>query len=120
MYTFVYVFSSSGYVAKTKEELKSIFVTGARPTQQDFRDLIDGSEGPQGEQGLTGPKGDTGLQGPKGEQGPAGKDGADGKDGKDGASITVIELAVDADGKVTGGTATLSDATTINITVTEN
>ena len=113
-------------MAKTKEELKSIFVTGAKPTQQDFHDLIDAAEGPQGEQGLTGSKGDAGSQGPKGDtgaQGPAGKDGADGqngKDGKDGASITAIELAVDADGKVTGGTATLSDATTINITVTEN
>lgn len=124
-------------MVKTKEELKNIFVTGAKPTQQDFHDLIDGVEGPKGEQGLTGPKGDTGLQGPKGDvgaqgpkgeqglkgdtgaQGPAGKDGAAGKDGKDGASITAIELAVDAGGKVTGGTATLSDATTINITVTE-
>ncbi|MFS7388750.1 hypothetical protein AB6884_04485 [Carnobacterium maltaromaticum] len=28
-------------MAKTKEELKTVFVTGAKPTQADFADLID-------------------------------------------------------------------------------
>ena len=28
-------------MAKTKEELKTVFVTGAKPTQTDFADLID-------------------------------------------------------------------------------
>ncbi len=43
---------------------------------------------------------------------------ADGQDGADGANVTAIELIVDGDGAVTGGTATLSDETEIEITVT--
>lgn len=39
-------------------------------------------------------------------------------DGSDGASVSAIELET-TDGAVTGGTATLSDGTTITITVTE-
>lgn len=45
-------------------------------------------------------------------------DGEDGEDGNDGASVTAIALTT-TDGAVTGGTATLSDGTTVNITVTE-
>ena len=78
-------------MAKTKEELKAIFITGAKPTQADCHDLIEGVQG---------------------EQGPKGADGAKG------LSITAIALTTDVDGKVTGGTATLSDASTVAITVT--
>lgn len=54
--------------------------------------------------------------GVKNEQvGPAGKKGDAGADGK---SVKAIALTVDADGKVTGGTATLSDNSTLAITVT--
>jgi hypothetical protein len=49
-----------------------------------------------------------------GTQGAAGPAGADGK------SLTAIELTVDAEGNVTGGTATLSDKSTIDITVTKS
>lgn len=45
-------------------------------------------------------------------------DGQDGQDGADGASVTAIALTT-TEGAVTGGTATLSDGTTITITVTE-
>lgn len=62
-------------------------------------------------QGQKGDKGDTGEQEPQGEQGPA---GADGK------SLTAIELTTNAEGAVTGGTATLSDKSTIQITVTQS
>lgn len=41
-----------------------------------------------------------------------------GQDGEDGASVTAIALTT-TEGAVTGGTATLSDGTTITITVTE-
>ena len=87
-------------MAKTKAELKTIFVTGAKPTQADFHDLIEGVQGEQGPRGLQGPKGDTGAK------------------GANGLSITAITLTTDVDGKVTGGTATLSDASTVAITVT--
>lgn len=62
---------------------------------------------PKGEKGDTGAAGATGEQGPKGEA------------GTNGLSITGIALTTDVDGKVTGGTATLSDNSTINITVTQ-
>lgn len=42
-----------------------------------------------------------------------------GADGADGASVTAIALTT-TEGAVTGGTATLSDGTTITITVTES
>lgn len=48
----------------------------------------------------------------------AGAAGQKGADGKNGASVKAIKLTVDAgSGKVTGGTATLTDNSTINITV---
>lgn len=62
-----------------------------------------------------GAKGD---KGDKGDTGAAGKDGAAGAKGADGKSITAIALTVDGDGKVTGGKATLSDKSTIDISVT--
>lgn len=55
----------------------------------------------------------SGVQGPKGEKGDTGPAGADGK------SLTAIALTTDETGKVTGGTATLSDKSTIQITVTQ-
>lgn len=54
--------------------------------------------------------------GPAGVPGPVGPAGAPGKDGN---SVTTIALTTDASGKVTGGTATLSDKTTLPITVTK-
>lgn len=108
-------------MTKTKEELKAIFITGAVPTEADFHDLIEGTQGEQGPQGLkgeVGEKGETGIQGMKGDAGTAGEKGESGTDGADGLSITALELTVDIDGKVTGGAATLSDASTIPITVT--
>lgn len=66
----------------------------------------DGKDGATGVAGKDGAKGDTGATG------PAGKDGAAG------ASITALALTTDADGKVTGGKATLSDKTTVDVTVT--
>lgn len=41
-------------MARTKEELKAVFVTGAVPTQQDFHDLIEvaGEKGDPGKDGF--------------------------------------------------------------------
>lgn len=85
---------------------------------------VQGPVGPQGPKGDKGDKGDTGPQGPKGDtgaQGPAGQNGAQGTAGPagvDGKSVTAIELTTDESGRVTGGIATLSDDSTIEITVT--
>ena len=85
---------------------------------------VQGPAGPQGPKGDKGDKGDTGPQGPKGDtgaQGPAGQNGAQGATGPagvDGKSVTAIELTTDESGRVTGGIATLSDESTIKITVT--
>ena len=65
--------------------------------------------GPAGKDGAKGAKGDTGSTG------PAGKDGTKGADGK---SVKAIALTVDGDGKVTGGQATLSDNSKLDIDVT--
>lgn len=72
-----------------------------------WTDIALGTQGPKGDKG---DKGDTGAQGATGATGPA---GADGK------SVTAIELTTNAEGAVTGGTATLSDKSTIQITVTQ-
>lgn len=52
-----------------------------------------------------------------GPAGPAGPTGAAGKDGAAGASVTGLELTTDDSGKVTGGTATLSDGKKVAITI---
>ena len=101
-------------------------------------DAASGVQGPKGDKGDTGAqgpkgdKGDTGAQGPKGDkgdkgdtgpQGPAGQNGAQGATGPagaDGKSVTAIELTTNAEGAVIGGTATLSDKSTIQITVTQS
>lgn len=57
-------------------------------------------------------KGDPGAAGAKGEPGATGATGATG------ASVTAIELYKDESGAITGGKATLSDASEITITVT--
>lgn len=82
-----------------------------------------GPQGPQGLQGPAGPKGNKGDKGNTGAQGPAGQNGAQGATGPagaDGKSITAIALTTNAEGAVTGGTATLSDESIIQITVTQS
>lgn len=78
-----------------------------------------GDKGDTGTQGIQGEKGEKGEKGDAGTQGPAGQDGAQGATGPAGASVTAIELTADAEGNITGGTATLSDKSTVEITVTK-
>lgn len=79
-----------------------------------------GAKGDKGDTGEKGEKGDTGSKGDKGdtgEQGIQGEPGAKGDKGDTGASITSITLTKDDAGSITGGTATLSDGSTVDITV---
>ena len=85
-----------------------------------------GEQGPIGPAGAKGDQGDPGIQGPagapgeRGEQGPKGERGEQGPAGAKGdagASIQSIALTKGADGAITGGTATLTDQSTVPITV---
>jgi hypothetical protein len=71
-----------------------------------------GPQGPKGDTGKTGPQGPAGADGAKGDTGATGPAGADGK------SVKSITLTADGTGKATGGTATLTDGSTVPITVT--
>lgn len=83
-----------------------------------------GPQGPKGDAGAAGAagaKGDTGEagpQGPVGPTGPKGVAGAAGAKGETGAHVTGITLTKDSTGAITGGTASLSDGTSVPITVT--
>lgn len=86
-------------------------------------DAASGVQGPKGDtgpQGPIGPKGGKGDKGDTGAQGPAGQKGAAGPAGANGKSVTAIELTTNAEGAVIGGTATLSDKSTIEITITKS
>ena len=63
-------------------------------------------------------KGEPGADGAPGAKGDPGEPGAPGATGAAGASVTAIELYKDESGAITGGKATLSDASEITITVT--
>lgn len=76
-------------------------------TKEKLNNMEDGIESVEKEQGPAGP------QGPKGDKGDTGPAGAAGKDG---LSITSIKLTM-ADGVITSGEATMSDASKIPITV---
>lgn len=80
-----------------------------------------GSKGAKGDKGDTGAQGIQGIQGEKGDKGDtgaSGKDGANGSNGVNGKSITAISLVKDETGAIVSGTATLSDDSTIEISIT--
>ena len=112
--TFVYSVPASSVVFDDgdnfQEKLESGELKGEKGDKGDKGGK--GDKGDKGVPGVQGVKGDTGATGP---QGPAGTNGTNGADGK---SVTAISLTTDADGKVTGGTCTLSDSSSIAITVT--
>lgn len=85
-----------------------------------WADVVLGTQGPQGDVGPQGPQGEQGIQGETGPKGEKGDKGDKGNTGSDGKSITAINLITDSNGAVTGGTATLSDDSIIQITVTSN
>lgn len=89
-----------------------------------FNEVIDEIENIEltpGPKGDAGPKGDPGPAGPTGDTGPkgdAGAKGATGSKGDPGLGVKAIALTTDGEGAVTGGTATLTDDSTIDITIT--
>lgn len=98
------------------EQIKALFAAGKTMTQESFASLVDflqEQKGPKGDQGEAGTPGVAGPKGDKGDPGVAGANGADGK------SIKAIVLRTNEGGQVTGGTATLSDESTIEITVSQ-
>lgn len=84
---------------------------------KNFQQKLESGElkGQKGDKGDTGPAGPTGPQGPAGAKGATGAAGAKGADGK---SVKAISLTADSSGKITGGKCTLSDNSTLTITVT--
>ena len=83
-------------------------------------ELTPGPKGDTGPKGDAGPKGDPGPAGPTGDTGPkgdAGAKGATGSKGDPGLGIKAIELTTGEAGAITGGTATLTDDSTIDITI---
>lgn len=79
---------------------------------------VAGPKGDKGETGAAGPQGPAGAAGAVGPQGPTGPKGDAGAKGATGAHVTEITLTKDASGAITGGTAKLSDGTSVTITVT--
>lgn len=109
--TFVYSVPASSVVFDDGDNFQAKLESGE--LKGDKGDKGDkGNKGDKGVPGVQGVKGDTGATGP---QGPAGTNGTNGADGK---SVTAISLTTDTDGKVTGGTCTLSDGSSVAITVT--
>lgn len=74
-------------------------------------ELTPGPKGDKGDTGQQGPAGPKGDKGDTGQQGPAGKNGSDAK------QITKVVINTDATDKVTGGTVTFTDESTVEITI---
>ena len=100
----------------------SVTITASgEDTAKVFAFAFKNLKGEKGEQGPAGAKGEAGSAGPAGPVGPtgaAGAAGAAGAKGDAGASVTAIKLVKDASGVITSGTATLSDGTSVPITIT--
>lgn len=97
--------------------VKNEWANGDVITADKLNNIENGIENEQvGPAGPAGVPGKDGAVGPAGAPGPVGPAGVPGPAGN---SVTAIALTTDATGKVTGGTATLSDKTTLPITVTK-
>ena len=82
-----------------------------------FQDKLESGE-LKGEKGDKVAIGAAVAKGDKGDTVARGPAGANGSNGADGKSVTAISLTTDSTGAVTGGTCTLSDSSSIAITVT--
>lgn len=109
--TFVYSVPASSVIFDDGKSFQQKLESGELKGQKG----ATGATGAKGEKGDTGPAGPTGPQGPAGAKGATGAAGAKGADGK---SVKAISLTADSSGKITGGKCTLSDNSTLTITVT--
>ncbi|MGX6979029.1 collagen-like protein [Vagococcus elongatus] len=75
------------------------------------------ASGGEGQPGQPGKDGKDGSPGKDGADGLPGKDGKQGAPGKDASSISSIEFTAGEDGQISGGSALLSDGTSIPITI---
>lgn len=104
------------------ERIKEVIISNTPPTLTKVGWLLPLEDGTF-KLKFFGPKGwidaASGVQGPKGDKGDTGAQGPAGQNGADGKSVKAIALTTNAEGAVTGGTATLSDNSTIQITVTQ-
>lgn len=112
--TFVYSVPASSVIFDDGKSFQQKLESGELKGQKGDKGAT-GATGAKGEKGDTGPAGPTGPQGPAGAKGATGAAGAKGADGK---SVKAISLTADSSGKITGGKCTLSDNSTLTITVT--
>lgn len=115
--TFVYSVPASSVIFDDGKSFQQKLESGELKGQKGDKGATGatGATGAKGEKGDTGPAGPTGPQGPAGAKGATGAAGAKGADGK---SVKAISLTADSSGKITGGKCTLSDNSTLTITVT--
>lgn len=106
--TFVYSVPASSVVFDDGDNFQAKLESGE----------LKGEKGDKGDKGDKGATGAAGAKGDKGDTGATGPAGANGTNGADGKSVTAISLTTDSTGAVTGGTCTLSDSSSIAITVT--
>lgn len=106
--TFVYSVPASSVVFDDGDNFQAKLESGE----------LKGEKGDKGDKGDKGATGAAGAKGDKGDTGARGPAGANGTNGADGKSVTAISLTTDSTGAVTGGTCTLSDSSSIAITVT--
>lgn len=109
--TFVYSVPASSVIFDDGKSFQQKLESGELKGQK-------GDKGATGATGAKGAKGDTGPAGPQGPAGAKGATGAAGAKGADGKSVKAISLTADSSGKITGGKCTLSDNSTLTITVT--
>lgn len=102
---------------------KQTWTSGETITDVKLNHIEDGitnielTPGPKGDKGDTGAQGPAGPKGDKGDKGDAGQQGPAGKNGSDAKQITKVVINTDATDKVTGGTVTFTDESSVEITI---
>jgi hypothetical protein len=115
--TFVYSVPASSVIFDDGKSFQQKLESGELKGQKGDKGAT-GAKGEKGDTGPAGPQGPAGAKGATGAAGAKGATGAAGAKGADGKSVKAISLTADSSGKITGGKCTLSDNSTLTITVT--